>query len=683
VRTIPNRHNLLALIGILIVATPASAQDESSSAVADQAGAVISLIELADSEYRDAVADGEVINRAEYEEAAEFTAEAVRRMAGLPAAALAEQGLLARESAARLIPAIDELMDPAEFSALAEVVTAAVAEGWDAIRIRFADSRPSSRRGAILYRINCAECHGSQGRGDGDEGKDLDPPPADLTAPARNVTASLQRDFEVTSFGVPATAMESWTDRLSLQEQWDIVVYIQGFRFGATEIAEGRDLVLTADSRVGGLVRSWTDPAEVLSWSDRDLAQRIAAQTSEAADKPSTRSIVAYLRAQTGEPMDGVPETDLSAVSAMRFSAIDSLLTTSIAAATSGDRDTALGHAIAAYMQFEPLEPAVGARDRAVVLHVEKAFAAFRAELSRPSTVPDRAEIDRALAAAAQTLTADRPSNLGLAIQSFVIILREGFEAILIVGAIIAFLIKTGRVEARRSVYAGVGAAVGLSLVVALLLEALFLAVPARQEILEGSTMLIAVAVLFSVSYWLVSKLQAGRWEQYLNERMNVALGAGGGLALGGVAFLAVFREGVETVLFYKALNAMSAGATLPILVGFGVGLVALAVIYMAFTRLGVRIPLRPFFAMTSGILYLMATIFAGAGISELQEAGVVGTTPLIGIPTLPGLGIYPTVETVAAQGLLVVLLVGALFITFGLSRPVILPATSESGRLP
>jgi len=682
VKYISIRHSLM-VFGLLLAATPAPAQEAPEPAAADQAGAVISLIELADTEYRDAVADGEVINSAEYEEAAEFTAQAVHRLANLPAASSVEHGRLAREAADRLIPAIEARINPVEFTALVEATSAAVASGWDAIRIRFAESRPSARRGAILYRINCAECHGMQGRGDGEEGKDLSPPPADLTAVVRNVTASLQRDFQVTSFGVPATAMEGWTDRLSLQEQWDVIVYIQGLRFGAPEVDEGRELVLTADSRVGGLVRSWTDPAEMLEWSDSELAQRVAGLTGGQADEPSTRSIVAYLRAQAGEPLDGVPELDVVARTNEQFAAIDSLITMSLASVQAGDRESAMGQTIAAYMRFQPLEAALAVRDRALVVDVEKAFSAFRADLNRPAAVPDRAEIDRTLAAAAQTLTAERPSNLGLAIQSFVIILREGFEAILIVGAIIAFLIKTERLEARRSVYAGVGVAIGLSLVVALLLEALFIAVPARQEVLEGATMLIAVAVLFSVSYWLVSKLQAGRWEQYLNDRMNVALGAGGGLALGGVAFLAVFREGIETVLFYKALNAMASGATLPIVAGFGVGLLALAVIYIAFTRLGVRIPMRPFFAMTSGILYLMATIFAGAGIAELQEAGVVGTTPLGSIPALPGLGIHPTVETMTAQGLLIVLLVGALLITFGLPRLVTLPVAAGSDRLP
>ena len=663
-------RQILLAIGLLACVAPAAAQDAaSSSALADRAGAVISLIELAASEYVDAVAVGSIINEAEYQEAYEFTGEAVRRLADLPPSVHPGSDAAARQAFARLLPAIEAKVDPGEFVDLADAATAAVAEGWDAVRIRFAESRPSGRRGAVLYRINCAECHGDAGRGDGVEGKDLDPPPADLTAPTRARDASLQRDFEVLSFGVPATAMEGWESLLDLQERWDVVAYVQTLRFGAAEVTEGRSLALAPGSPVGGLVRSWSDPAEMAAWTDSDLAGRVAEIHRQGPEDPSTRAIVAYLRAQTGEPFDGVPELNAALEMTERFATIDALLSSSLEAVAAGDRDAAMGDAISAYLQFEALEPALGARDRSVIGEVEAAFANLRADLSSASGTPDRAGVDSALATAARVLTAERPSNLGLAVQSFVIILREGFEAILIIGAIIAFLIKTGRPEARRSVYAGVLGAIGASLAVALLLEALFEAVPARREVLEGVTMLVAVAVLFSVSYWLVSKLQHGRWEQYLKERMHVAVGAGGGLALAGVAFLAVFREGVETILFYKALNAMAAGAFIPVVVGFVAGLVALVLVYMAFTRLGVRIPMRPFFALTSGILYLMATIFAGAGIAELQEAGVVGTTPLGAIPTLPGLGVYPTVETAAAQGLMVMLLLAALFVTFGLPR--------------
>ncbi|MDH3298866.1 MAG: cytochrome c, partial [Gemmatimonadota bacterium] len=269
-------RQLLVAASLLAVASPAVGQEASRSSSADRAGAVISLLELAESEYVDAVADGRIINAAEYEEASEFTAEAIRRLADLPASVQPGSDTRARAVSARLLPAIGAKASPDEFASLVDATVAAVAEAWDAVRIRFPEGRLSARRGAVLYRINCAECHGDAGRGDGVEGKDLDPPPADLTALVRSEEASLQRDFEVLSFGVPATAMESWQDRLDLRERWDIVAYVQTLRFDPAEVAEGRGLALADGSRMDGLVRLWSDPAETAAWTDADLAGRVA-----------------------------------------------------------------------------------------------------------------------------------------------------------------------------------------------------------------------------------------------------------------------------------------------------------------------------------------------------------------------------------------------------------------------
>ncbi|MFB6240374.1 MAG: FTR1 family protein, partial [Gemmatimonadota bacterium] len=118
--------------------------------------------------------------------------------------------------------------------------------------------------------------------------------------------------------------------------------------------------------------------------------------------------------------------------------------------------------------------------------------------------------------------------------------------------------------------------------------------------------------------------------ERYLKEKMSRAVGSGSSLALAGVAFLAVYREGFETVLFYKALFiSAGAGGLVPITGGFVVGCVGLVFLYLAFTRWGVKVPMRPFFAGTSAVLYFMAVVFAGQGIAELQAAGTVGTTPV------------------------------------------------------
>jgi len=205
-------------------------------------------------------------------------------------------------------------------------------------------------------------------------------------------------------------------------------------------------------------------------------------------------------------------------------------------------------------------------------------------------------------------------------------------------------------------------------------LQTVLSAVPASRELIEGGTMLIAVVILFSVSYWLISKVEAAKWQQFIREKVTNALEHGGGKALAFVAFLAVYREGAETALFYQALFGEGPGVGMPLTLGMFAGFAVLAVIFVLFYRFGVRIPMRPFFAVTSVLLYYMAFLFAGKGIRELQEGNVMPMTIIPGFPHVDALGIFPTVETLLAQLVLVVLFVFALVKTFWPSRSVTLP---------
>jgi high-affinity iron transporter len=179
--------------------------------------------------------------------------------------------------------------------------------------------------------------------------------------------------------------------------------------------------------------------------------------------------------------------------------------------------------------------------------------------------------------------------------------------------------------------------------------------------------MVVATVVLFYVSYWLLSKMEVVKWTQFVKSKVHEAVTHGSALALATAAFLAVYREGFETVLFYKALfiSAGPGAAATPVLGGMLAGFVVLAGVYVAVNRFGVRLPLKPFFAVTSAFLYYMALVFAGAGVAELQEGGFVSLTPVAGVPRIPALGLYPTVETLAAQGVLLLLAVVALLWTF------------------
>jgi high-affinity iron transporter len=232
-----------------------------------------------------------------------------------------------------------------------------------------------------------------------------------------------------------------------------------------------------------------------------------------------------------------------------------------------------------------------------------------------------------------------------------------------------AFLAKAGAVERRRHVARGAWAAVAASIVTAVVVELLFQVTPGQREALEGITMLLATAVLFYVSYWLLSKIEVAKWQAFVRGRMEDALQTGSGFALASVAFLAVYREGFETILFYKALltSAGPAGAAgigtggAAVAAGMFAGALALVAVYVAINRFGVKVPLKPFFAVTSGMLYYMAFVFAGKGMGDLQEAGLVKTTVLAWAPRVPILGIYPTVQSLSLQLLLIALLVVAL----------------------
>lgn len=249
-------------------------------------------------------------------------------------------------------------------------------------------------------------------------------------------------------------------------------------------------------------------------------------------------------------------------------------------------------------------------------------------------------------------------SPYALLLGSLVIILREGFEAILVVGAIVAYLVKSGNQDKTKFAYTGAGLALLASAGLAWLFNALTVASGASQEIVEGATMLLAVAMLVWVSNWILAKSEADAWTAYIKDRSEASLSRGSMFSLAFVAFLAVLREGAETILFYQALLAQTSENHHLVWLGMAIGAVALVAVYLAVRFLSIRIPLRPFFLGTSVLLAVMAFIFTGGGIKELQEGGVVSATVVPGMTSVDLLGIYPTVETLAAQVLVLALIV-------------------------
>jgi high-affinity iron transporter len=350
---------------------------------------------------------------------------------------------------------------------------------------------------------------------------------------------------------------------------------------------------------------------------------------------------------------------------ALALATVRADLRTALVRAAAGDRAGAGAKALDAYLAYEGLEPALRAVRPSLVPEAEAAFAAYRLAAAggadSAALGAGHARVDALLAQAAAAL-AEHPSASGLFAESFLLLLREGLEAILILGAIVAVVVKSGAEARKREVRWGAGLAVVASLVTAALIRWLLRVAPAQQEALEGAVMLLAAAVLFYVSYWMVSKLDKDAWQRFVRQRIEGALARGGALALAAAAFLAVYREGFETVLFYQALYGTggAAGAA-PITAGLVLGGAALVGLYVAIERFGVRVPLRPFFAVTGALLYFMAFVFAGRGVTDLQEGSWIGATPVARVPANDFLGIHPTLESLMVQGLLVAALLAGL----------------------
>ena len=250
-------------------------------------------------------------------------------------------------------------------------------------------------------------------------------------------------------------------------------------------------------------------------------------------------------------------------------------------------------------------------------------------------------------------------SAIATFIAAFGIILREGVEAILVIGAIIAYLVKSGNKKHLKQVYIGAALGVVCSFIAAGILTATLAAGQAPQELVEGFTALFAVVVLFWVSNWMLSKSESKAWDSYIKRQVESSVSKGSVFALAFTAWLAVFREGAEVILFYQPL--INGDYPLAVWAGFGAGLIVIAIIFVLMRYFSVRLPIKPFFLAMSILMSLMCISFLGAGVKELIEGGLISATNLGWFQQselLNVLGIYPIAETLFPQIILAIIIV-------------------------
>ncbi len=582
------------------------------------------LLDYVAVDYRGAVAGGQVRSAQEYAEMTEFSGAVEAKITALPASAQ-RAALIAEAKAFRAMVARKAAPDD-----VAKAARTLGAHLLAAYPVPLAPSKtPDLIRGAALYAENCAGCHGLSGDGHGPDAAKLKPAPVAFRDADRARERSPFALYQVVGQGLDGTAMRSFSE-LPSQDRWALAFYASRFAFADSDKGEQ---IWKTDA---GLRSRVPNLAALAGLTPAALGREIGQDKADA--------VLAYLRAH--------PEA-ATEVRTGSLTVAHEKLQASAAAFAAGDREAAKKLALSAYLDgFEPVEPALAARDATLMGRIEAEMGNLRAMIGRGepvAAVRDQvAVLDALFSDAEEVLSPGAASTASTFIGAFTILLREGVEALLIVVAMIAFLRRADRGEMVRHVHSGWVVALvagGITWAIA----TFFIGVSgASRELTEGFGSLFAAVVLLSVGIWMHGKSQAGEWQRYINETLGKALSRSSAWFLFGLAFIVVYREVFETILFYAALTAQGSGTV--ILAGAGSAIVLLGVIAWVMLRFSAKLPVSEFFKYSSALIAVLAVVLAGKGVAALQEAGMIDIAPLVQIPRIPVLGLFPTWESVGAQ---------------------------------
>ncbi|MCB1607842.1 MAG: cytochrome c/FTR1 family iron permease [Xanthomonadales bacterium] len=623
--TVSNTLARLSLLTLLLgCMLPPSAAADQVSVNPRQTWQMLEYIAV---DYAGAVQEGQVRDAAEYAEMREFAGVVKAQLMQLPETPNQARLLAAGD---RLIASVAAKAEPAQVASLARALADELLASYSLATV---PSLPLDLdRAAQLYVQQCAGCHGVEGRGDGPTSASLDPRPIAFTDQVRAAERTPLALYEVISQGVPGTGMGSFAG-LADNDRWALAFHVGGLAYSASSRREGAKFwpkAVRAHTRVPTL--------EALTrLREADLATTLPADQANA--------IVAYLRANPQAVLEPSGKSNPLALARQQLAASER-------AFGKGDYQGATTLALSAYLDgVEPIEPTLAARNPDLLREIEAAMGRFRALVgghSSPEALNAQVSLMNMLFDRADAVVQDGQADPTAAfLGSFTILVREGLEALLIVIGIIAFLRKTEREDVLPYVHAGwLGAllAGGLTWAVATYVVDIS---GANREVTEGVSGLFAAAVLLSVGIWMHQKSVAGRWQQYLHAKLSAALTRRSAIFLFTLAFVAVYREVFETILFFIALwSEQSAGA---MTAGLLAGIVVLVVVAYCMLRVSKRLPIGRFFSVSSWFIAVLAVVLVGKGVAALQEAGWVGLR-FINMPRIEWLGVYPSWQSLLAQ---------------------------------
>ncbi len=587
-------------------------------------------------DYGGAVKNGAVVSASEFGEMREFARTSKTKLSALEDKS--EKAALLKEADA-LIAAIERKADVTAVAALSKGLANHLLAVYP-IPASPAQA-PNVGEAAAIYQAQCAACHGLTGKGDGPLAARLKPPPVAFTDQERARQRSTFALYQAISQGLEGTAMPSF-GVLPEKDRWALAFFIGQFAHDPGEATAGERIW-----KENATVRAQLTNLDALSRvTEADLAKVIGEAPAAAA--------LTYLRAR--------PELVVQH-KLMSFKEAREKLAQSAKAYERADFATATDLALSAYLDgIEPLEPTLSARDKPLMVRIEGAMSSFRsliAERAPPANLHAQVNEIEVLFREGESALDSRADATAAFLGSFTILVREGLEALLVVVAMLAFLKKAERPDMLRYVHAGWSGALGLGVLTWAVATYLMNVSGASREVTEGLSSLFAAVMLLGVGMWMHQKSMAGMWQKYIHEKLSAALNRKSAFFMFGLAFIAVYREVFETILFYAALWEQGNHGAL--LGGLVTGLALLGGVAVALLRFSARLPIGKFFSWSSALVAVLAVVLTGKGIAALQEAGWIGSLRF-GTVRIELLGIYPSAQVLLAQLAMVALVMAGLY---------------------
>ena len=296
------------------------------------------------------------------------------------------------------------------------------------------------------------------------------------------------------------------------------------------------------------------------------------------------------------------------------------------------------------------VENEIGTRNGELYTKIEQKIPQYVGQINESNKDDIQAELE--------TLNQEIKSTISKAGYTFwdaaLILLREGVEALLIIMALLTVTRKTEQTKASKWIMSGSLLGIILSIALAFIFKAIFENLGSTRELTEGIVGICSVILMVIVGAWLHSKSSLESWEKFINKNMDKAMSTGSLLTFGLVAFLSVFREGAETIIFY--LGIVGKISTWYLILGILVAVFILILIAVFFNQITKWIPIHRLFFIMSLFIFLLAFKILGVSVHTLQILNILPQHTINHLPFIDLIGLYPTYETVIPQLILIVI---------------------------